>query len=305
MTDRELTHRGRPSSPLPVRDRLEGGRDAAPDRARPPAGLSRHRHGQPAPPLPRGGRRPGDRGGDRERPRDPRRPVPADEVHLPARAGPPPALRPGRARSRPRSSSRSPARSSTWASRRSIPTCCTAPRTASACPRPTGRRGGRWKPSTTAAGPACSASATSPSNNLEALCQQARVPPRFVQNRCYAARGWDRGRPAVLLRQRDRLPGLLAADRQPRGAGPSRAGPDRPAPRPDRQPDRLPVRPRRRHGAPDRHHQCRAHAGRSRRLRLSARSRRSHPDRAAGCYAISLGSTRASRVTVVSRWSSP
>jgi diketogulonate reductase-like aldo/keto reductase len=27
---------------------------------------------------------------------------------------------------------------------------------------------------------------------LQRLCQQARVPPRFVQNRCYAARGWDR-----------------------------------------------------------------------------------------------------------------
>jgi diketogulonate reductase-like aldo/keto reductase len=27
---------------------------------------------------------------------------------------------------------------------------------------------------------------------LQRLCQQARVRPRFVQNRCYAARGWDR-----------------------------------------------------------------------------------------------------------------
>ncbi len=27
---------------------------------------------------------------------------------------------------------------------------------------------------------------------LRRLCQGARVPPRFVQNRCYAARGWDR-----------------------------------------------------------------------------------------------------------------
>jgi diketogulonate reductase-like aldo/keto reductase len=27
---------------------------------------------------------------------------------------------------------------------------------------------------------------------LESLCRQARVRPRFVQNRCYAARGWDR-----------------------------------------------------------------------------------------------------------------
>jgi diketogulonate reductase-like aldo/keto reductase len=27
---------------------------------------------------------------------------------------------------------------------------------------------------------------------LRALCRDARVPPRFVQNRCYAGRGWDR-----------------------------------------------------------------------------------------------------------------
>ncbi len=27
---------------------------------------------------------------------------------------------------------------------------------------------------------------------LDGLCRQARVGPRFVQNRCYAARGWDR-----------------------------------------------------------------------------------------------------------------
>jgi diketogulonate reductase-like aldo/keto reductase len=28
---------------------------------------------------------------------------------------------------------------------------------------------------------------------LESLCEQARVRPRFVQNRCYAALGWDHG----------------------------------------------------------------------------------------------------------------
>ncbi len=27
---------------------------------------------------------------------------------------------------------------------------------------------------------------------LQQLCQQARIRPRFVQNRCYASRGWDR-----------------------------------------------------------------------------------------------------------------
>jgi diketogulonate reductase-like aldo/keto reductase len=30
-------------------------------------------------------------------------------------------------------------------------------------------------------------------DQLDRLCQQARVRPRFVQNRCYAAQGWDRG----------------------------------------------------------------------------------------------------------------
>jgi diketogulonate reductase-like aldo/keto reductase len=29
-------------------------------------------------------------------------------------------------------------------------------------------------------------------DQLQLLCRQARVRPRFVQNRCYAARGWDR-----------------------------------------------------------------------------------------------------------------
>src|SRR5262249_33419442 len=28
---------------------------------------------------------------------------------------------------------------------------------------------------------------------LQRLCEKARVLPRFVQNRCYAAQGWDRG----------------------------------------------------------------------------------------------------------------
>jgi len=31
---------------------------------------------------------------------------------------------------------------------------------------------------------------------LQSLCKEARVPPRFVQNRCYAAQGWD-----LLIRQ--------------------------------------------------------------------------------------------------------
>lgn len=30
-------------------------------------------------------------------------------------------------------------------------------------------------------------------DQLARLCDEARVPPRFVQNRCYASRGWDHG----------------------------------------------------------------------------------------------------------------
>jgi len=30
-------------------------------------------------------------------------------------------------------------------------------------------------------------------DQLQALCEKARVPPRFVQNRCYAVQGWDQG----------------------------------------------------------------------------------------------------------------
>jgi diketogulonate reductase-like aldo/keto reductase len=28
---------------------------------------------------------------------------------------------------------------------------------------------------------------------LQLLCRKARVPPHFVQNRCYAVQGWDQG----------------------------------------------------------------------------------------------------------------
>ena len=109
-----------------------------------------------------------------------------------AGAGPPPALRPrGPDRDPGRAVVRQLARAPGHRGR-SIPTCSTARPSGPAWPRPTGRPGGRWRRSTTAAGPACSASATSPSNSSDVLCQQARVRPRFVQNRCYAARGWDR-----------------------------------------------------------------------------------------------------------------
>ena len=37
-------------------------------------------------------------------------------------------------------------------------------------------------------------------DQLQELCEGARVPPRFVQNRCYAVRGWDRGIRAFRMR---------------------------------------------------------------------------------------------------------
>ena len=48
-------------------------------------------------------------------------------------------------------------------------------------------------------------------------------------------------------RQRNDLPGLLPAHRQPRGDSRSRTGPDRRTARSGRQPDCFPLRPRRRH----------------------------------------------------------
>ena len=54
---------------------------------------------------------------------------------------------------------------------------------------------------------------------LQCLWQEARVRPRFVQNRCYAVLGWDRPGPRVLPSQRRGLPGILAADRQSPDAG--------------------------------------------------------------------------------------
>ena len=137
------------------------------------------------------------------------------------RAGPPAALRPRRPDRDPgRTVVRQLARAS-GRRRQSIPTCCTVPPSGSAWPRPIGRPGGRWKPSTTAAGFVCSVSATSPSNSSSASARQARVRPRFVQNRCYAVQGWDRRVREFCSRQRNGLPGLLSADRQPRGDGPS------------------------------------------------------------------------------------
>ena len=117
---------------------------------------------------------------------------------------------------------------------------------------------------------------------LQRLCREARVRPRFVQNRCYAARGWDRDVREFCAANGLVYQGfsLLTANREVL-ARPELAR-IAAAPRPDRQPDRLPVRPRRRHDAADRHHRRRPHAGRPRRLRFPPGARRSRADRAAG-----------------------
>jgi diketogulonate reductase-like aldo/keto reductase len=51
---------------------------------------------------------------------------------------------------------------------------------------------------------------------LDALCQQARIRPRFVQNRCYAMRGWDRRVREYCAKNRIIYQGfsLLTANRQ-------------------------------------------------------------------------------------------
>jgi len=51
---------------------------------------------------------------------------------------------------------------------------------------------------------------------LRLLCEQARVRPRFVQNRCYAVRGWDRDVRAVCAAEGITYQGfsLLTANRQ-------------------------------------------------------------------------------------------
>ena len=67
---------------------------------------------------------------------------------------------------------------------------------------------------------------------LQHLCREARVRPQFVQNRCYAVEGWDRGVREFCVANGLIYQGfsLLTANRS---AGPSRIGPDRHAPSAD------------------------------------------------------------------------
>ncbi len=57
---------------------------------------------------------------------------------------------------------------------------------------PTGMPGAPWNPFRTAAKRRFLGISNVTLEQLQGLCKKARVLPRFVQNRCYAVRGWDR-----------------------------------------------------------------------------------------------------------------
>ena len=54
---------------------------------------------------------------------------------------------------------------------------------------------------------------------LQELCHEARVQPRFVQNRCYAERGWDRDVRKFCAANGLVYQGFSLLDRQPQSAG--------------------------------------------------------------------------------------
>ena len=275
----DCDHRGGSRAPLPLRDRLEGGRDAAPDRARPAPGLPRHRHRQPAPPLPRGRGRAGRRGGDRGAAWWP-------GTTCSCRPSSPSGA--GRTTACPTTPSAPIAVQVEQSFASSLEHLGTEVIDSYVLHGPTQRAGlapadwEAWR-AMEAIHDSGRARLLGVSNvtleQLQRLCRAGPRPAPLRPEPLLRRPGLGPPRPGVLRRQRAGLPGLLPADRQPRGAGPSRAGPDRPAPRPDRQPGRLPVRPRRRHDAPDRHHRRRPHAGRPRSLRFPPGSRRSRADR--------------------------
>ena len=95
---------------------------------------------------------------------------------------------------------------------------------------------------------------------LEILCKDAKVKPHFVQNRCYAVRGWDRDGSEVLQCQRYCLSGIFAVDGQPRRDGQPAVGDSRPAPRLLTCTAHFPIRHRRGDDPVDRYHGRNAHA---------------------------------------------
>ena len=163
------------------------------------------------------------------------RAVPANEVHVPRRSGSSLAVRSGGA---DRNASRAIVRQLAcdilgW--RRSTPICCTGP----------AQRAG-WRSADWAAWRAMEAIHDSGRTSLarreqcfaraaSGAVREARVRPRFVQNRCFAATGWDRSVREFCAANDIGLPGVFAADRQRQGAGASGNGPNRAAARSVRQ----------------------------------------------------------------------
>jgi diketogulonate reductase-like aldo/keto reductase len=117
---------------------------------------------------------------------------------------------------------------------------------------------------------------------LQRLCAEARVRPGFVQNRCYAVRGWDRDIRKFCAAGNLIYQGfsLLTANR--RRDRPGRIDANRKTLRSDRQPDCLSVRSRRRDDDSDRDHQRRPYAGGSRFIRFPSGVRSGRDDRGLG-----------------------
>ncbi len=92
-------------------------------------------------------------------------------------------------------------------------------------------------------------------DQLQQLCREARVLPRFVQNRCYAVRGWDRRVREFCAANGIVYQGfsLLTANRD--AMSHPRIGPDRSATRSHREPDRISIRFGCRHDRAHRHDQ--------------------------------------------------
>ena len=232
------------------------------------AGLPRHRHRQPAPPLPRGRGRPGHRGGDRGRPGGPGGPVPADQVHLPA------AGRTTACPTIPTAPIPVQVEQSFASSLEHLGTEVIDSYVLHGPTRRSGLAPADWEAwrAMEAIHDSGRARLLGVSNvtleQLDGLCQGARVRPRFVQNRCYAARGWDRDVRAFCAANGLVYQGfsLLTANREAM-ARPELA---RIAGRHGRTVSQVVFRFALDVGmmAPDGHHRPRPHAGRPRRLRL-------------------------------------
>ena len=196
------SRRARP--PLPLRHRLEGGRDRAADPAGARGRLPRHRHRQPAPHYHEAGRRRGARARPASRPAcratscscRPSSPPPAGRITA-CRTTP-------RRRSRRRSSSRSRARSST---------CGVDAHRLLRAARPVARASGlgaddreAWRAMEAlhARRPGAPARRQQrhPRAARGAVRARRRVPPAFVQNRCYARDRLGPRRPRASAAQR-------------------------------------------------------------------------------------------------------